>query len=172
MLKSVAFVLSLAVLATRPAQAATATIDLTKTYQTIEGFGGATAFYDGWVPAHPYKLEIYTNAFAGLNLSMLRLGDWYRYNAGFNSASGDGGVAGDIVSNANRVLGHPVPVYMSSWAPPAFLKSNGQVGKGGTLIYTNGSFAYTNFAQYWYDSLEAYNQPWSLQVGAVIEGKF
>ena len=61
---------------------------------------------------------------------------------------------------------------MSSWAPPAFLKSNGQVGKGGTLIYTNGSFAYTNFAQYWYDSLEAYNQPWSLQVGAVIEGKF
>jgi O-glycosyl hydrolase len=145
---------------------------LTKTYQTIEGFGGATAFYDGWVPAHPYKLEIYTNAFAGLNLSMLRLGDWYRYNAGFNSASGDGGVAGDIVSNANRVLGHPVPVYMSSWAPPAFLKSNGQVGKGGTLIYTNGSFAYTNFAQYWYDSLEAYNQPWSLQVGAVIEGKF
>lgn len=126
------------------------------TYQTIEGFGGATAFYQGWIPAHPYKLEIYTNAFAGLNLSMLRLGDWYRYNAGFNSASGDGGVAGDIVSNANRILGHPVPVYMSSWSPPAFLKSNGQVGNGGTLIVTNGGFAYTNFAQYWYDSLQAY----------------
>jgi len=33
------------------------------------------------------------------------------------------------------------------------LKSNGQVGNGGTLILTNGSFAYTNFAQYWYDSI-------------------
>ncbi len=131
----------------------TATVDITKTYQTIEGLGGAMAFYAGWLPAHPYKQEIYSNAFAGLNLSMLRLGDWYRYQtplAGFDSA------ATEIVSNGNRVLGHPVPVYMSSWSPPAFLKSNGQVGNGGTLIYTNGSFAYTNFAQYWYDSIQAY----------------
>ena len=76
------------------------------------GPGGATAFYASWIRDHPYKLEIYTNAFAGLNLSMLRLGDWYRYQtplAGFDSA------ATDIVSNANRVLGHPVPVFMSSW---------------------------------------------------------
>ena len=86
---------------------------------------------------------------------MLRLADWYRYDAGFNS-TGDGSVAGDIVANANRVLGHPVPIYMSSWAPPAFLKSNGQTGNGGTLLYTNGGFVYTGFAQYWYDSLQAY----------------
>ena len=143
----------LAALAARPAGAATATIDSTKTYQTIEGLGGATAFYEGWIPAHPYQQEIYTNAFAGLNLSMLRLGDWYGYQtplAGFDSA------ATTIVSNANRVLGHPVPVFMSSWSPPAFLKSNGQTGNGGTLLYTNGGFAYTNFAQYWYDSINAY----------------
>ena len=139
----------------RPIQAATVTIDTTRTYQTIEGLGGAITFYDGWLTAHPYKLEIYTNAFAGLNLSMLRLADWYRYDAGFNT-TGEGAVAGDIVSNANRVLGHPVQVYMSSWAPPAFLKSNGQTGNGGTLLYTNGSFVYTGFAQYWYDSLQAY----------------
>jgi glucuronoarabinoxylan endo-1,4-beta-xylanase len=136
--------------------AGTANINPQITYQTIEGLGGAMAFYQGWVPAHPYKLEIYTNAFAGLNLSMLRLGDWYRYDAGFASVGGDGQVTGDIISNANRILGHPVPVYMSSWSPPAFLKSNGQVGNGGTLITTNGGYAYTNFAQYWYDSLQAY----------------
>jgi O-glycosyl hydrolase len=153
MFKPVLFLLVLSVGAWQPAQAATATIDATKTYQTIEGLGGATAFYEGWIPAHPYQLEIYTNAFAGLNLSMLRLGDWYRYQtplAGFDSADTA------IVTNANRVLGHPVPVFMSSWAPPAFLKSNGQIGNGGTLLYTNGSFAYTNFAQYWYDSINAY----------------
>jgi O-glycosyl hydrolase len=134
--------------------AASVTIDTTKKYQTIEGLGGAMAFYAGWLTAHPYKQEIYSNAFAGLNLSMLRLGDWYRYQtplAGFDSA------ATEIVSNANRIMGHPVPVYMSSWSPPAFLKSNGQVANGGTLITnSDGSFAYTNFAQYWYDSIQAY----------------
>ena len=129
-----------------------ATIDSTRTYQTIEGLGGAIAFFNNWVTAHPFKLEIFTNAFAGLNLSMLRLGDWFRYQG---TANFDPDAPG-FVSNANRILGHPVQVYMSSWAPPAFLKSNGQVGNGGTLAMTNGGFAYTNFAQYWYDSLLAY----------------
>jgi glucuronoarabinoxylan endo-1,4-beta-xylanase len=152
MLQPVSIILSLTAFAALSAKAATATIDSTKTYQTIEGFGGATAFYTSWISDHPYKQEIYTNAFAGLNLSMLRLGNWYRYPSTFNFDV----PASDIVSNANRILGHPVPVLMSSWAPPAFLKSNGQTGNGGTLVFTNGGFAYTNFANYWYDSLLAY----------------
>jgi len=135
-----------------PPPAPTATFDPTKTYQTIEGFGGAIAFYNGWVPAHPYKNETYTNAFAGLNLSMLRLGNWFRYQ-GTTNFDPD---APEFVSRANQILGHPVQVFMSSWAPPAFLKSNGQVGNGGTLVFTNGGFAYNEFAQYWYDSLVAY----------------
>ena len=137
-----------------PAITPTTTINPAKIYQTIEGFGGATAFYEGWIPAHPYQLEIYSNAFAGLNLSMLRLGNWYRYQtplSGFDAA------ATVIVSNANRVLGYPVPVYMSSWSPPASLKSNGQTGNGGTLATnSNGSFNYSGFAQYWYDAINAY----------------
>jgi len=129
----------------------TVTLDLTKTYQVIEGLGGAICFYNGWVTAHPYKLEIYTNAFAGLNLSMLRLGNWFRYT---NSPDYS---AYEIVSNATRVLGRPVPILMSSWAPPAFLKSNGQCGGGGTLATNaNGQFMYDEFGQYWYDALQAY----------------
>lgn len=129
----------------------TVAIDATKTYQTIEGLGGAICFYIGWVTAHPYKQEIYTNAFAGLNLSMLRLGNWFRYTNAPDSS------AFEIVSNANRILGRPVPILMSSWAPPAFLKSNGQCGGGGTLA-TNatGQFMYNEFGQYWYDALQAY----------------
>jgi len=130
----------------------TVAVDPATLHQTIEGFGGAIAFYNGWVRAHPYKEEIYTNAFAGLNLSMLRLGNWFRYQ-GTPNFDPD---AGEFVARANQLLGHPVPVYMSSWAPPAFLKSNGEVGHGGTLIQTNGGFAYNEFAQYWYDSLLAY----------------
>ena len=144
----------LTTLAAMPVRAATTTINISATYQTIEGLGGATCFWVGNLTGHPYKLEIYTNIFAGLNLSMLRLGDWYRYQSSittFDSA------AFDVVANANRVLGHPVQVYMSSWAPPAFLKSNGQVANGGTLITnSDGTFAYDRFAQYWYDSLQAY----------------
>ena len=134
----------------------TATVNPAQTFQTIEGLGGATAFYDGWLTALPnsYKQEVYTNAFAGLNLSMLRLGNWFRYPAvvaGFDSA------ATEIVSNANRLLGHPIQVYMSSWSPPASLKSNGEVGNGGTLITNaDGTFAYDGFAQYWFDSIGAY----------------
>jgi glucuronoarabinoxylan endo-1,4-beta-xylanase len=132
-----------------PPPASSTTVDATKTFQTIEGLGGAIAFYNGWVTAHPFRQEIYTNAFGGLNLSMLRLGNWYRYQGTDPDAPG-------FVSNANSILGHPVPVFMSSWAPPAFLKSNGQVGNGGSLVYTNGTFVYDGFAQYWYDSLLAY----------------
>src|SRR5215469_7802233 len=134
----------------RPAAAGTVTINAANTGQTIMGLGGATAFYTSWIYDHPYKQEIYTNAFAGLNLSMLRLGNWFRYTNGPDYA------AFDIVSNADMILGHPVPILMSSWSPPASMKSNGQTGNGGTLLFTNGSYVYTNFAQYWYDSLAAY----------------
>ena len=48
--KSVPFFMALVVLAARPVQAGTTTLDTTKTYQTIEGLGGAITFYDGWVP--------------------------------------------------------------------------------------------------------------------------
>lgn len=129
-----------------------ATIAANTSFQTIEGFGGAIAFYNGWVTAHPYKNEIITNAFAGLNLSMLRLGNWFRYQGTPNFDPDAPG----IVAKANQVLGRPVPILMCSWAPPGFLKSNGQVGNGGTLLYTNGGFVYNEFAQYWYDSLLAY----------------
>ncbi|HEX3625047.1 MAG TPA: hypothetical protein VH280_06405 [Verrucomicrobiae bacterium] len=149
-LTAIACIAGFGELAVHRVEAATVTVNTTNTYQTILGLGGATAFYTSWIYDHPYKQEVYANAFAGLNLSMLRLGNWFRYTNGPDYA------AFDIVSNARLSLGHPVPILMSSWAPPAFLKSNGHTENGGTLVYTNGSYAYTNFAQYWYDSLAAY----------------
>lgn len=130
----------------------TVTINLTNQFQIIEGFGGAICFYNGWFRAHPFKEEIYQHAFAGLNLSMLRLGNWFRYQ-GTPNFDPD---APEFVQRANQLLGRPVQILMSSWAPPAFLKSNGRVDDGGTLVWTNGGFAYNEFAQYWYDSLVAY----------------
>src|SRR5690606_28031104 len=92
------------------AQTRTATIDSTSTHQTIEGIGGAICFYNGWFRAHPYKEEIYSNAFAGLNISMLRLGNWFRYQGNPNFDLD----AKEFVEKANSYQGRPVPVLMSS----------------------------------------------------------
>jgi glucuronoarabinoxylan endo-1,4-beta-xylanase len=127
-------------------------IDANITHQTIAGFGGAIAFYINWITAHPYKQEMYTDMFQGLNPGILRLGNWFRYQGTVNF---DPDTA-EIVSNANRILGHPVAIEMSSWSPPAFLKRNGATTNGGTLVMTNGSFACAQFADYCYDSLMWY----------------
>ena len=128
----------------------TVTVDSSTRYQTIEGLGGAVCFYNGWFTAHPYKQEIYDHAFSGLNLSMLRLGNWWRGTNGQDNATYE------IVATANQRLGRPVPILMSSWSPPAYLKSNGTVGNGGTLIQVNGAYDYAGFANYWYNSLQDY----------------
>ncbi len=125
-------------------------LDSSSSGQTIEGLGGAICFYNGWFTAHPYKQEIFDYAFRGLNLSMLRLGNWWRGDNGQDTASYE------IVNAANESLGHPIPILMTSWSPPAYLKSNGEVGHGGTLIKKGGLYDYAGFSDYWADSLQDY----------------
>jgi glucuronoarabinoxylan endo-1,4-beta-xylanase len=119
------------------AQDAAVTVNTATSFQTIEGFGGAIAFYNGWVTAHPYKEEIYEQAFGGLNRSMLRLANWFRYQGTANFDP----EAAEFTAAASRILGRPVPILMSSWSPPAFLKSNGEVGHGGTLASIGANWA-------------------------------
>jgi len=130
--------------------AASVSLDWATRYQTIEGLGGAICFYNGWFTAHPYKKEIFDYAFSGLNLSMLRIGNWWRGVNGQDTATYE------IVAAANQRLGRPVPILMTSWSPPAYRKSNGEVGHGGTLIQVNGAYDYDGFANYWRDSLQDY----------------
>ncbi len=125
-------------------------VNASTVYQTIEGLGGAVCFYNGWFTAHPYKQEIFDDAFSGLKISMLRLGNWWRGTDGQDTATYE------IVSAANQRLNYSVPILMSSWSPPAYLKSNGEVGNGGTLIQIDGEYDYAGFADYWYDSLQDY----------------
>jgi arabinoxylan arabinofuranohydrolase len=126
------------------------TINASETHQAIEGLGGAICFYNGWFTAHPYKQEIFDYVFSGLNLSMLRIGNWWR---GVNSQ--DTAIY-EIAEAAKQSLGHPVPILISSWSPPAYLKSNGETVNGGTLIKKNGNYDYEGFADYWYDSIQDY----------------
>lgn len=126
-----------------------ATIDGSTTYQTIEGFGAATAWYQSWLTEHPYKNEIYDLLFQGLGLDILRLRNQYRNDPNFDYEDTE------IVEMAELSLGHPIRVLLSSWTPPADLKVDG-VLNGGTLIQEDGAFVYSKFAEYWYNSLNAY----------------
>jgi glucuronoarabinoxylan endo-1,4-beta-xylanase len=125
------------------------TVKASEKLQTIKGFGASTAHFENWLTAHPNKSEIYGLIFRDLNLDILRL----RNVHGYPDATLDN--CKEIVQQAAASLGHPVDVLLSSWSPPASLKKGG-VTNGGTLVKVNGQFAYDAFAQWWYDSIQAY----------------
>ena len=140
-------------------------IDATLPHQTLAGFGAATAY-------QPYLLsgrndDIYKVLFADSGLDILRLGNWFQ-NQGANTTpatpfSDQAGL--QIVQKATAARGGvPPKILMSSWTPPAYLKSNGVTKTGygntttpaGTLIQKDGAFAYADFADWWVRALQAY----------------
>ena len=125
------------------------TVDTTQRFQTMEGFGGALAFYVNFLVDHPNRSEIYDLVFRDLGLDILRVGNWYQ-----NRVVDESTVT--AVAAATASLGHPPRLLMSSWSPPASLKSNADTKNGGTLILQDGGFAYEPFAQWWVDALAAY----------------
>lgn len=46
-------------------------------YQTVEGMGGGVANYEGWYCQHPNKKELFDLIFKDLEISMIRIGNWY-----------------------------------------------------------------------------------------------
>ncbi len=128
----------------------TASINPGETHQTMEGFGASLYYYSNWLVAHPKKEDIYNDIFDGLGLDILRLGNTYGYGSS-NIAD-----AAEFVSTATSVSGRPVMVLLSSWSPPAALKSTGSTQNGGTLVRKNGQYDYEGYARYWADALTAY----------------
>jgi glucuronoarabinoxylan endo-1,4-beta-xylanase len=127
----------------------TATISLAERHQTIEGFGAAIAWYDGWLITHPNKDKICDIIFTDLGLSILRLRNSYDNEPNFSSA------AAQIYRLACLRMSSPPKILISSWSPPAALKSNASRNHG-TLKKQDGSFIYDAYAQYWLDSVLAY----------------
>jgi glucuronoarabinoxylan endo-1,4-beta-xylanase len=143
-----------------------ATLSLATANQTISGFGAAEAFDLPTLDSHPYASEMYKALFdptTGLGLTYLRVQNLYR-----GSPTNFDPDTPKIVAAANTAHGAALTVLMSSWSPPANLKSNGSVngcttitngsctGGIGTLVASGSSYDYTDFAQYWYDSVNAY----------------
>ncbi|WP_340111895.1 T9SS type A sorting domain-containing protein [Maribellus mangrovi] len=124
-------------------------------YQQITGFGASLSFYENWLTAHPNKAEIYDVIFKELSLDILRVRNAYDYDAGMVDR------VKEFVDAANVSLGHPIQLLVTSWGPPAYLKSNNDRSNGGTLKYTGSgssiSFDYEGFASWWNKSLDDYN---------------
>lgn len=155
-------IISAALLATS-AFAASVTVDPTATAQKIVGFGGGSVYYQNWIANLPAADQeaLFDTAFTGLNLSILRIGNWLQ------DESKDLTDDINIVKAAQKRLGSHLKIEMSSWSAPGNLKPSGSVnGKDGhsksdkSLKKANGdaygAYAYTDFANWWKKSLETY----------------
>ncbi len=124
-------------------------IDVNTRHQKIEGLGASGAFRTTELVQHKQKAELYNLLFKELGLDIFRIRNTYD----FNQIDFDSSV--EIASSGKAALGGNLKIMISSWTPPARLKSNGSL-VGGTLAKVNGKYVYTDFAQWWYDSLDAY----------------
>ncbi|MBN1764497.1 MAG: carbohydrate binding domain-containing protein [Sedimentisphaerales bacterium] len=126
-------------------------IDVNKRYQMIEGFGAGGAHYTMEFVEHEKKDELFKILFKDLSLDIFRIRN--NYDMEENSFK----ETVEIVKGGQAALGRDLKVMMSSWSPPAYLKSEDRT-VGGTLKKIDGKYVYDEFAQWWYDSLVAYKK--------------
>ncbi|HMA91633.1 MAG TPA: glycoside hydrolase family 30 beta sandwich domain-containing protein [Polyangiaceae bacterium] len=140
---------------TQPAPTVTVSLNPAETYQTLEGFGAAIAWYLSTVSGHTKGAELYQVLFGDLGLDILRM-----RNAFGRSEFTDAVREKKILEAATASIGRRPKVLMSSWSPPAALKANGLETCTGeatcTLKKTDGAYVYTEFANYWFDAVNAY----------------
>jgi glucuronoarabinoxylan endo-1,4-beta-xylanase len=130
---------------------ATVEIDTAKRHQKIEGFGASSAFYLKEFVNHQKKEQLYNLLFKELGLDILRIRNCYD----INRPEFDYSV--EIVKGGTAALAGNLRIMISSWSPPARLKSKGKTA-GGTLAKVDGKYVYPEFAQWWADSLSAYEK--------------
>ena len=138
-----------------PKPEAAGSVNMGTVYQELEGFGASGAWYEGWLTRHPKKNEIYDVLFGQLGLGIYRLRNIYQLNDDWSSWLTD---TSEIIQAAKASLRRPIKIMISSWSPPAFLKSNGNVAGGTLARHSDGSYQYDKFAQWWADSLAEYKR--------------
>ena len=159
------YLISTALLAAS-AYAASVTVDPSATAQKVTGFGAASVYYQSWIKNLPAADQeaLFDTAFTGLNISLLRVGNWFQ-DEDVSKLQDDI----DIVKAAKTRLGDHMKIQMSSWSAPASLKPsgnlngkiNGQKVKSQNTLKTSnsdpyGKYVYSDFANWWKKSLEAY----------------
>jgi glucuronoarabinoxylan endo-1,4-beta-xylanase len=124
-------------------------IDVGVRHQKIEGLGASGAYYTANLLGHAQKARLYDLLFKELGLDIFRIRNTHDIDAkSFNEMV-------EIAKGGEAALGRDLKIMVSSWSPPVALKSNNNP-IGGTLVKRDGKFVYSEFAQWWRDSLAAY----------------
>lgn len=146
------------------ASAATVDVNPSEAKQKILGFGGGSVYYQNWITALGSTTQetLYDTAFTGLNLSLLRVGNWLQdTNASLDNDK-------TIIQAGKTRLGNHMKVLMSSWSAPSELKpsaslngSDAGVDSSKATLKTSssdkyGNYAYGDFAHWWKVSYQKY----------------
>lgn len=123
-------------------------LDVGSRHQTIEGFGGGFMF-NIFPYNHPKKDEIYDSIFNQLRVNVVRVGNFYNPEA-------DTVVAEERIMAEIRQTWPHVKTMLSSWSPPAYLKSNNSLeGRDKATLKKNedSTYMYEEYADYWLESV-------------------
>ena len=136
-------------------------------HQTMVGFGAALSWYTNWIyygdDANDAAIE--QLMFEDLGIDVIRFKNWYypnNYPTNTDPTDLETQSAFDTTNRlhaAAKAANSDVQILLSSWSPPANLKSNDERSNGGTLKSDAGGFMYDELAQYWVDVLD--NLGWS-----------
>ncbi len=151
---------------TAPPDSVAITIDVTNKKQEMVGFGGALSWYSNWLTDNTKLNEIADLMFTDLGIDIIRFKNWY-----YPNDYPDNKEVSNIGSTADNDYAKPqwdatnqlytlakarnpnIKILLSSWGPPAVLKSNNHLRQG-TLKKNDGAFMYDEFAEYWNDVLD------------------
>lgn len=134
--------------------------DITKTHQTMDGFGAAYTWYGD-------RLLNAKNSEAGLDalfsearLTILRFKNEYEYSVP-GKASNAIAMARNYEAARERaaLYGEKVKVLLCCWSPPASLKSDDTIANGYGTIKKNaaGEYMYKEYADWWVESVKYYS---------------
>lgn len=145
-----------------PPDLKTITIDPTVTFQEMVGFGGALTWYSDRLITTASKNTIAQLLFEDMGTDIVRFQAFY-YPDNYPDYKGTTNMSYDNSAMLFTRTGEiydlmngyepDIKVLLSSWGPPASLKSNDSPREG-TLKKDADGFMYDEFAQYWEDILD------------------
>lgn len=138
------------------------TLDPSVSFQEMVGFGGALTWYSERIINSSKKNEIAQLLFEDLGADIVRFQAFY-YPDDYPNYKGIANMSYDNSATLFNTTGQlyelmndysvDTKVLLSSWGPPAALKSNDNPREG-TLKKDGDVFMYDEFAQYWEDILD------------------
>lgn len=127
----------------------TGTVHFNGTRQQFDGFGGAAVYSTTSLVSHAQRETIYDLLFKELGIDILRIRNTYGYPDSGSALS----ATGTIVAEARDPQRSPdLRLELVPWSPAAYLKDNGSIN-GGTLAGGPDNYVYTDYADWWADSL-------------------